>query len=52
MNRILSLILISMLCIMVIVSYNYDTSGLMTDRGKACCSMGSCSSKTDCGMKK
>ena len=52
MNRILSLILISMLCIMVIVSYNYDTSGSMADRGKACCSMGSCSSKTDFGMKK
>ena len=52
MNRILSLILISMLCIIVIVSYNNDTSGSMTDRGKACCSMGSCSSKTACGMKK
>ena len=52
MNRILSLILISMLCIMVVVSYNYDTSGSMADQGKTCCSMGSCSSKTDCGMKK
>jgi len=52
MNRILSLILISMLCIMVVVSYNYDTSGSMVDQDKTCCSMGSCSSKTDCGMKK
>ena len=52
MNRILSLILISMLCIMVIVSYNYDTGGSMAGQDKTCCSMGSCSSKTDCGMKK
>ena len=52
MNRILSLILISMLCIMVIVSYNYDTSGSMAGLDKTCCAMGSCGSKTDCGMKK
>ena len=52
MNRILYMVLISMLCIMVVVAYNFDNSGSIVNQDKTCCTMDACSSKTDCRMKK
>ena len=52
MNRVLSIILFSFICIMVMVAYNYATSQLPVDQTKSCCFKGFCDNKTDCGMKK